>query len=149
MVSGKEIQTAPRLRLTVLESPTYKAKTEFLINACGYIYSLRKARDGCVYIGTKTTNNETGEPLNDIAFQTGEPGMGNRHLLIKYDLERKGYYMKDMGEGTGTFIRIEKSLALQYGYIISYGNSHMYVILQPDKSMQLRFLDGPRTDESL
>lgn len=149
IVPSKEIQKAPRLLLTVSESPTCKSGTQFTINACGYPYSRRRPKDGCVYIGTKEVNAESGEILNDIVFHAEERGMGNRHLYIKYFLENKSYYIKDIGEGTGTFIRIDKSVLLQHGYIISYGDCHMFVSLFPKNVIQLRYLDGPRTDETL
>lgn len=148
-VPAKEAERAPRLMLTVTESPTYQPKSQFVINACGCPHSKRKVKDGCVYIGTKDVNVETGEVLNDIVFPREERGMGNRHLLIKYAIEKKNYYIKDIGEGTGTFIRIDKSLLLQHGYIISYGDSHMFVSLPPDNNIQLRYLDGPKTDQTL
>lgn len=148
-VPQKEIEKAPKLVLTVCESHTYKPKTEFLINACGYTGSKRKANDGYVYIGAKEVNSETGEILNDIVFPAGERGMGNRHVLIMYEMERKAYYIKDLCEGTGTFIHIDKPLLLQHGYIISYGDSHMFVSIFSDNGIQLKYLDGPRVDETL
>ena len=50
--------------------------------------------------------------------------------------------------GTGTFIKIDKELKLQSGYIISYGDSHMVVTAKQDK-IHLKFLDGPKLDQEL
>ena len=75
--------------------------------------------------------------------------MGNKHMLLKYSVEHKSYYLRDMGEGTGTFIMIDKSMVLQHGYIISYGDSHMFVIITPNSELQLKFLDGPKIDQIL
>jgi len=32
--------------------------------------------------------------------------MGEKHFMIKYDKLTKKYYIKDLGEGSGTFIKI-------------------------------------------
>ena len=48
-------------------------------------------------------------------------------MIIKYNMQDKGYYMRDLGDGSGTFVRIDIPLVLKNGYIISYGDSHMTV----------------------
>ncbi len=101
-----------------------------------------------MYIGAKEQNIETSEITNDLIFAKEEHGMGNRHLMIKYSLETKSYHIKDMGEGTGTFIRIDKSVVLQHGYIMSFGDSHMFVIITPSQELQLKFLAGPKADQT-
>lgn len=50
-------------------------------------------------------------------------------MVIKYnDIDDK-YYVRDLGDGSGTFVRIDnsKDLILKHGFIISYGDSHMVV----------------------
>ncbi len=148
-VPPKEIEMAPRLCVSVLQGGSLQKGTTYLINACGYARSRRRTHDGCVYAGTKDTNPETGQTVNDIVLPPMERGMGQRHFVIKYVSENKSYYLRDMGEGTGTFIKIDKSLVLRPGYIISYGDAHMAVNIQADNSVQLKYLDGPKTDETL
>jgi len=94
-------------------------------------------------------NIETGQAINDIVFSRREIGMGNRHLLIKYLPEDKNYYIKDMGEGTGTFIQLDKSINLQNDFIISFGSSHMHIGIAANEELKLEFLDGPGTGKCL
>lgn len=54
-------------------------------------------------------------------------GIGKRHLIIKYNLDDKKYYIRDLGDGSGTFVRLDRPLTLKNGYIISFGDSHMTV----------------------
>ena len=56
-------------------------------------------------------------------------GIGKRHMVIKYSIDDKRYYLRDLGDGSGTFIRVEnrKDLILKHGFIVSYGDSHMVV----------------------
>ena len=86
-------------------------------------------------------------------------GIGKRHMVIKYNDVDKKYYLRDLGDGSGTFVRIDnsKDLILKHGFIVSYGDSHMVVqfsseIRQDDQSIlqkiTLKFLDGPKIDNS-
>jgi hypothetical protein len=54
-------------------------------------------------------------------------------MIIKYNMLDQRYYMRDLGDGSGTFVRIDIPLVLKNGYIISYGDSHMTVNFFQDK----------------
>lgn len=56
-------------------------------------------------------------------------GIGKRHMVIKYNTIDRKYYLRDLGDGSGTFVRIEntRDLILKHGFIISFGDSHMCV----------------------
>jgi len=147
-IPKEEIKIAPKLLLEILESPTIPKGTSFSINACGYENSERKMSDGCVYLGT-AGNKGDDQIINDIIIPSEEQGMGGRHLVIKYSIETKEYFIKDLGEGTGTFVRIDYAIPLKQGFIISFGDSHMAVNIRLNKKIQLKFLDGPKTDQTL
>ncbi len=149
MITQDEVDSAPKVALEVLESPTLPKGARFIINAAGYMESKRGAKDGCVYMGTSDHNETTGETPNDIVVPSDEIGMGGVHLVVQYKPEKKGYFMRDCGQGTGTFIKVEQPLILKQGYIISYGDSHMYVNMENKEKIQLKFLDGPKSDQML
>ena len=44
--------------------------------------------------------------LNDFVLPKNE-GFGKRHFTIVFSVEKNGYYIKDMGDGTGTFIKVD------------------------------------------
>ncbi len=48
-------------------------------------------------------------------------------------MEKNGYFLKDMGEGTGTFIKVDQYFILKNGHIVSFGESHMVVGLVLEK----------------
>jgi pSer/pThr/pTyr-binding forkhead associated (FHA) protein len=56
--------------------------------------------------------------------------------MIKYVLDKNFYIIKDLGEGTGTFIKIEKQVILRNGHIISFGDSHMVIGLVLEKVLK-------------
>jgi hypothetical protein len=68
--------------------------------------------------GTQTLKKEI---LNDVLLgeNTGKttPGnyvVGKRHFMIRYKVDTKGYYLKDTGEGSGTFVRVDRPLVSIY-----------------------------------
>ena len=106
LITKYDIETSPQLILEVTESSTLPKGTQYQINAAGYINSSRNAHDGCVYMGTSEHSEITKECPNDIVVSSDELGMGGIHLLIQFKAEKKEYYMRDCGQGTGTFIKI-------------------------------------------
>jgi len=65
--------------------------------------------------------------------------------------------LKDTGEGSGTFVRVDRPLILSNGFLIAFGESHMVVQIQKVRGDQmgetktklsLKFLDGPKAQES-
>jgi hypothetical protein len=70
-------------------------------------------------------NHPDGENNGGAAFG----GIGKRHMVIKYQELDKKYYLRDLGDGSGTFIRVDnnKDLVLKHGFIVSFGDSHMVV----------------------
>lgn len=93
------------------------------------------------------------EQYNDIVLNQEENSeIGKRHFLIKYSRDTTGYYLRDLGDGNGTFVRLDTPLLLKTGYIISFGDCHMFVQITDDTSeeqskIQIRFLDSPKLDD--
>jgi hypothetical protein len=71
--------------------------------------------------------------LNDVILPKGD-GFGERHFMIKYMYEKNYYIIKDLGEGSGTFIKVQKETILKNGHIVSFGDFHMVVGLVLDKN---------------
>jgi len=71
------------------------------------------------------------QTLNPDGGENGQNfgGIGKRHMVIKYQELDKKYYLRDLGDGSGTFIRVDnhKDLVLKHGFIVSFGDSHMVV----------------------
>lgn len=60
-------------------------------------------------------------------ISSDDTGIGKRHMIIKYNMDDKRYMLRDLGDGSGTFVRLDVPLHLKHGYIISFGDSHMTV----------------------
>lgn len=48
--------------------------------------------------------------MNDLTIPNIDAGIGKRHLVIKYHLDEKNYYIRDLGDGSGTFVRLDVPL---------------------------------------
>lgn len=145
----EEIQNSKKLILEVKDSKSFPLGKTFEINACGCSGSLRAIQDGFTYFGSQLKNAGNNEILNDILFPPGDAGIGSKHFVIKYSMENRAYSIKDLGDGSGTFIKVESPFILKQGNVISFGDSHMLVNLRIKKKIQLKFLDGPKIEQTL
>jgi hypothetical protein len=139
------------LKLVVVESEKMTVDKVFIIEPTGLINSDRTNHgDNCVYAGS--LYSEDNRVVNDIILPFNENGVGRRHFMIMYkEHPSPGFYLKDLGDGMGTFVRISQSLPLKNNFIVSFGESHMIVILDngPAPKITLRFIDGPKIDQRL
>ena len=69
-------------------------------------------------------------------FSSDEKGFGKRHFVIKYNTEKKNYFLKDLEDGTGTFIKIAPKMVLKNNTIISFGDIHFAIVFPPAKSAE-------------
>lgn len=137
-----------KLILSVIETVHLEIGTEYEILPTGLQSSKRATKDNCVYVGTLEKQGNL--IANDILLPEDEKGAGKRHFMIKYNkgkskLEKQSYFLKDMGDGMGTFIRIEQPLRLKNSYIISFGDSHMMVNIE-NNLLTIRFVEGPKAE---
>jgi pSer/pThr/pTyr-binding forkhead associated (FHA) protein len=142
--SSKTLQKKPSvlLKLEVLDSQSLEIGSIFLIDSEG-LRGGSRAKDSSVLIGSDSSN--------DIVLSSHEKGVGGRHLMLKFDVCHKNCFgIRDLGEGMGTFIRLDKRLSLKCNNIISFGDSHMIVLIDysDGSRITLKFIDGPRKDQS-
>ena len=175
LIPDSEARTSPLLQIAIVEGLPNMVGSLLNINAQGLMGSRRNKKDGCTILGSQEQNPKTFEFMNDFVIpnlqlpseiepEAATPsnpgaGIGLRHMVIKYNLDTKQYYMRDLGDGSGTFIRVDntKDLILKHGFIISFGDSHMVAqfssdIIDPSnqevvQKVTLKFLDGPKIDK--
>lgn len=138
---------AYRLTLTVIDSEGLEIGSEYQIKSTGMKNSLRNQKDGIVYGGC-LFRDENNAYINDIMLSEREGGVGGKHFKISYSTDRNSYFLQDLNDGTGTFVRIDKQFHLNNNNIISYGDSHMIVTFENDlnPTISLKFIDGPKVD---
>jgi hypothetical protein len=85
---------------------------------------------------------------NDFNFPFDEQGFGKKHMLIKYVAEAKQYFLRDLGDGTGTFVKIQAPLKVSNGFIVSFGDTHMTLCVEKEKKqITIKFLEGMLANE--
>ncbi len=80
------------------------------INAHGLVDGPRKQADGIVYFGNSEPCSQN--YVNDFAYPRAETGLDFRHFKVFYSPKEDDYYIQDLGEGTGTFVKIERESVL-------------------------------------
>ncbi len=78
------------------------------INVHGLVDGKRKAADGIAYFGSSDPDPNSRGHVNDFAYPKAETGLDCKHFKIFYSLKDDDYYIQDLGEGTGTFIKVER-----------------------------------------
>lgn len=144
MFEKEEFKETALLKLQIIDSEELEIGKEFKISQEGLVSSLRKHKDGCVYAGSKLS--EEGKVLNDIVLSAKEKGVGDQHFQVKYNSDKSVFTLKDLGQGDGTFIRLDKPLLLQSNQIISFGDTHVSIQIT-NGDLRLRFIEGPMKDQ--
>ncbi|OMJ80099.1 hypothetical protein SteCoe_19747 [Stentor coeruleus] len=132
-----------KLTLKVQETVFMDPGIEYEILPSGLKNSKRNIKDGCVYAGSIEKFGRL--VINDIVLPFNEKGTGKRQFMIQYNKEQNKYFIKDMGEGLGTFIRIEIPIKLHTSYTFVYGDTHMIVYIE-NTILKLKFIQGPKAD---
>jgi pSer/pThr/pTyr-binding forkhead associated (FHA) protein len=143
-------KSSPNLILKIIESISVPIGTTLKITSMGMEDSKRGKSDNKTYIGSAQKGPD-GEVINDFIVEEESQGMGRQHLLITYQPSRAKYMISDLGDGTGTFLKISHEFILREGFIISFGNSHMKIMdagnTSNDQKLVIKFLEGPKANE--
>lgn len=102
----------------MIEGIAIPKNTSLKINACGLIGSKRNKNDGCTIIGSAEFNQH-GEMYNDFVIDSTDTGIGKRHMVIKYGIDNKSYYLRDLGDGSGTFVRLDVPLVRKIAIVLT------------------------------
>jgi len=85
----------------------------------------------------------------DVVLDRDED-VGEMHCAIEFNVQKRAYYLKDLGDGNGTFIKIEDNQAVSTGDIVHFGDSHARVMIQEQasgSSLTLQFYEGPLAEQ--
>jgi len=153
---------APKLKLLALEGDIIPVDKEFILNGNkGLEFSGRSKTDGIISIGRYKLAKNTQIVINDIVLD--DASVGEKHCMIKYNPNLKRYFLKDQGEGSGTFVKVQEPAKLRNGSIVSFSDSHMMINITQNKTKEnnsesspensgkdelvIRFLDGPKATQ--
>ena len=120
------------LTITVVESSMLQVGTIFTMNKEGLEESKRNKKDGHAFFGRY--NGDDIKRINDYNFPLGEEGYGQRHFEIYYNKTKDKYFLRDLGDGTGTFLKIIKKKVMTVNMIVSFHSIHLSISINEKKS---------------
>ena len=132
----KVYNKSPKLNIEILNSYIIPRGFIIQIDPLGMISnSLRNVRDGTVYFGFFSPEDENSKDENNNNNQIDfliKPKDGNyesrfvgKHFQIKFNPNDLKYYIKDLGFGYGTFAKLMKETLIKDNYLINIGNSYI------------------------
>jgi hypothetical protein len=117
--------------------------SELVFTSQGYESGYRKKKDGVTYFGCKKRSCKSairlrhGEIVNDIIIKLRDKIIKEMyrgpHFRIRYKMN--AYWIKDLGIGFGTFLKVQQPLLIRDGYIIMFGDSFLVLNLLQDVTL--------------
>ena len=106
-----------------------KKKISIQINPLGYSKSKRK-KDGITYFGYKkeddiSEENEIDIKINPIDNEVIDEKYYGKHFQIRYNMDDLQYYLKDLGHGFGTFIKIIDWIEIKNNFLLNVGDNYL------------------------
>ena len=133
-----------KLLLEVKDSPSIQTGKVFHLTPAGLLHSPRQVTGGKIIIGRDTTEC-------DIVLSR-DTDIGSRHCAIEFNPKERAFCLKDLGDGNGTFIRIERKEAIHHGDVVNFGESHARVMVEDRASicvLTLQFYEGPLAQQEI
>ena len=103
-----------------------KIKTSIEITPLGYTESKRK-KDGITFFGYKKEREEEeiDIKINPIEGENLDDKFYGKHFQIKFNPEDLNYYLRDLGHGFGTFIRINDWIEIKNNFLLNIGENYL------------------------
>ena len=103
------------------------------INPYGYVDSIRP-KDGCTYFGFFPKNSENDfENYVDYTLKNKDNSYDEsfigKHFRIKFNPYDMNYYLKDMGHGFGTFMKIMDWTEIKNNFLLNIGENYIVLFL--------------------
>ncbi len=116
------------LDLEVINSWNLPKGLKLHINKDHLDNSLRNGKDGKIYFGYQKDLNILNEkPYIDYLLLPKDNDYDSKfigiHFQIRYDKNNYKYYIKDLGSGYGTFIKLVESLKIKNNLLINIGDT--------------------------
>jgi len=142
----KEQQQPKTLALNIKEGGGDLPNRNIEISPEGLSTGTRLPKDGITNFGSAPFEN-------DYTLAENISGLGAKHFQVYYDKSDTNYYIKDQGEGTGTFIKVLQKTVLNNGYMVSFGTYNLMIDMVPelhkpeDKVMTIKIIEGSEVKE--
>ena len=118
----KVYSSSKKLILEIISNDSEKF-VSIELDPYGYVNSKREKKDGITYFGY-----QDGDSLVDYQLKNGdsyfnEDIFNGRHFMIKFNPDDLNYYIKDLGKGFGTFIKIQEWTEIKNNLLLNIGEN--------------------------
>jgi len=143
------------LDLEVINSWNLPKGLKLHINKDKLDNSLRKVNDGKIYFGYEQECNNyiNKESKLDYILMPKDNEYDEKyigiHFMIRYDEKKCKYYIKDLGSGYGTFIKLINPLEITNNLLVNIGDTFIVFNLDEDsKNISLKLFTGDEQSEN-
>ena len=143
------------LDLEVINSWNLPKGLKLHINKDKLDNSLRKVNDGKIYFGYEQEYNNyiNKESKLDYLLMPKDNEYDEKfigiHFMIRYDEKKCKYYIKDLGSGYGTFIKLINPLEITNNLLVNIGDTFIVFNLDEDsKNISLKLFTGDEQSEN-
>ena len=111
------------------------------IDQYGLKNSIRNEKDSITYFGFQTEEELSTNPYIDYLLEPkdqeyDEQFMG-KHFQIRYDWATKKYYIRDLGNGFGTFIKLINETRIKDNLLINIGETYIVFSFNNDNENEI------------
>ena len=128
----KVYSSSKKLILEIMSNDISEKFVSIEIDPYGYTNSRREKKDGITYFGYQNEDLVVDYQLKngDRFFQ--EDNFSGRHFMIKFNPDDLNYYVKDLGKGFGTFIKIQEWTELKNNLLLNIGENYLVFSIGDD-----------------
>ena len=129
------------LDLEILNSWNLPIGLQLHLDEFGLKNSIRNKGDGFTYFGFQTEESLNTEPFIDYLLgpkdQEYDEQFVGKHFQIRYDNDTKKYYIKDLGNGFGTFIKLTNEQKIKDNLLINIGETYIVFSFNNDNENEI------------
>jgi hypothetical protein len=128
----KIIKSTKTLKIKVINDGSLPKGTAFIIRPSGLETSVRDKKDGFVYFGCSGRLSSGG--LNDICVPISDLNVDLseqiQSFMIYFNIDRNSYSIKDLGKGSGPYIKVKEPQVIKNNSMIGLGETYLTFFIQ-------------------
>ena len=129
----KVYSSSKKLILEIMANDISEKYVSIEIDPYGYVNSKREKKDGITYFGYQNMDLKVDYQLKNGDNYFYEDAFNGRHFMIRFNPDDLNYYIKDLGRGFGTFIKIQEWTELKNNLLLNIGENYIVFSLGDDE----------------
>ena len=142
----KVYSSSKKLILEMMANDISEKYATIEIDPYGFINSKRGKKDGITYFGYQNMDLKVDYQLKHGDNYFYEDAFNGRHFMIRFNPDDLNYYLKDLGRGFGTFIKIQEWTELKNNLLLNIGDNYIVFSLGDEEDEEKEI--GKEKEES-